>query len=315
VVVVLAALCIAGVWANNADTDSAGEAAIVSEDFISGEEAVTPSTVQSLTVALNPETAVVAKTVAHLPSHSENVADSDEEDSDVEADEEGREPATLYSARFSQLHADPAAMPAPMSAPTAPAAPPAPSPAPSSQPIKQLKAALSGKAKGKGASKGPGMDTDPTPGKNDRANAYPAPGTPFQPMKVVHHAGGLEDAPAAGTVSMEAGDELPADFDEKKEEKKKCPGGCSRKLPIVIGTGGHNERPSKEWNRHVRLPGDHAMWKQIHNELKTSHRTSWQQLHLNNARRKLRASTRIIDRLRTKRKALEVNPLARRVYT
>jgi hypothetical protein len=309
-VLVVTAVLIAGVWADNADTDT--EEAVVSEDFVSGSEAVHPATVQSLQVAMNPDSVVVAKTVAHLSNsrsageaETESQGESDADETEAEAageSAEGRDPGTLYSSRFTQVHADPAA----------PAAPPAP--AKSSSPIQQLKGALTAKSSSKGA-KGPGMDTDPIPPKGGRANSYPQPGTPFQPMKVMHHLGGLEDAPAAGTVSMEAGDELPADFDAKKEAEKKCPGGCSRKLPIVIGTGGHNERPAKDMNRRVKLPTDHAMWKRIHNDLKTSERISWQQLDLNNGRRKLRSSTRIIDALTKKRKALEINPLGRRVFT
>jgi hypothetical protein len=100
----------------------------------------------------------------------------------------------------------------------------------------------------------------------------------------------------------------------KKKAEPRCPNGCSRRLPIMVGVAGLNERPAHT-TRRVVLPGDHEKVRRIHQELRTGPKITWEQRALNKGRAHLKKATRRIDKLRKIRKAISNAPLNRKVVT
>jgi len=300
----------------------------VSEDSFTSAAKV--KVVQSVAVEMmSPKSVVKAKIVAHLPSSSAAAAASDEEEaepsilgnafetSNFEADEVSAEDSLLTSAGVEAEAED--------------------APRFSSQPIRKLKAMLDERAAPApqpsmnavppGAASDANVDPaklaefDPTPAK-PAAAAAPAPLVDAATERASHLYIGYEDpnhlpvgglkipVDYSGTIGTEAG----TDFDyaralrEQKDpstiKRAKCANGCTRKLPVMVGFRGLKEWPARS-SRSVRVPGDHERDRRIHTDLKTSRRTSWQQAHLNKARKNLRESSRTIDKLRKKRKVYE----------
>jgi len=313
----------------------------VTEDSFTTMEPV--KTVHSVNVELNPQSAIPATIVEHLPHGSEegeeiqgNAFETSNFEADVVdasdslVDSEGFEEADAESdAAFVEEEADEEGEEESI-------------PVGSSQPIRQLKALLEMRSSVEGpVADVPTMNAVPPaapkqpaiPKLNiDQLAERAPPGKPLldpEAERASHLYLGYEDpnhlpvgglkipVDYSGTVGTEADDkfnyaralrEQKLRAQGKRVRAKRCANGCTVRTPVMVGYRGVKEWPAK-LSRRVRTPGDAARIRQIHTDLKTSSRTSWQQAHLNEGRRKLRKSGRTIDNLRRKRKEYENTPL------
>jgi len=295
-------LGVACVWA------SVDEEETVTDNFVSSSAAVHPKLVSNLAVlSTKAKDLIKARTVAHLPEHNDeeisgNVftshpADAEEVSAEDELGLGSDEDSVSDSARFAS------ATPAAPAAPAKSTAPPAIDPAGPPRP------------------KGVAIDaTAPTP---------PPPAPKKKKEEVQRVAIGSLDGPV-----QRHGDKPDAVLESVKDilavpEKDglpdatltttkvvgtaKCGDGCTRKLPVMVGWAGLNERPAHKTGRRVSLPGDRARVRAQHEALKVPSKYTWQQRDLNKARRHLKASAKRIKELRRARKKIGDTPLARQV--
>jgi len=302
---------------------SAADVDEVTEDSFESADAV--KTVHSVNVELNPQTAIPATIVEHLPSHSGvedgAVEGNAFESSNFEADVVAEEDSLVDSDGFvdaETVESDDA-------------------PRFSSQPIYQLKAMLEMRAPQSTPS--PTMNANPPkadvvpsanvdPAQLAERDPNPIPLKKLQKLldpeaeRASHLYLGYEDPnslPAgglkipvdySGTIGTEAGDNfnyakaLREQKTGKRARTKRCANGCTVRTPVMVGYRGVKEWPAT-LSRRVRTPGDKQRIRQIHTDLETTPRTTWKQTHLDNARRNLRKSSRTINKLRNKRKVYE----------
>jgi hypothetical protein len=305
----------------------------VSEDAFTSEEAV--KTVHSVNVEMNPQSAIPATIVEHLPSHNDEASEENAiegnafETSNFEADVVEAKDSLVDSDGFVDAETTEEAEEEAVEVPRF-----------SSQPIRQLKAMLEMRA-----TPVPLPSMNAVPPKTDKvgsanqkldidslAERAPPGQKPLldpEEQRASHLYLGYEDpnhlpvgglkipVDYSGTIGTEAGNQF--NYDKalandklraagKRVKYKRCANGCTVRTPVMVGYRGVKEWPARE-SRRVRTPGDKSRIRQIHTDLKTSKRTSWKQAHLNAGRRKLRRSSRTINNLRRKRKEFENTPL------
>jgi len=273
---------------------------------------------------------------------ADEVSESDSlmEDADMESEAETVDGESVAQPRFAQA--------APTSAPTPAAAAAAPVKAPplapgATLPIRQLQDALHAY---NAELPRPLPSDSAAPAKPAALAAAPAPVVAAPPKRkrkvnpffAYDEDAAMDKAEADGSARGPNGEvvpDLPGGFDVKPHVDRppftaarakfpnrslklpaNCPGTkCSRRTPVMVGYVGYREQPASS-TRRVRVPGlDHKIIKSIHNDLKTTRKTTWLQADLDRARKHLSRSTRRIDKLRTVRKALENASLNRKVYT
>jgi len=294
------------------------------EDSFTSSDAV--KTVSSVNVEMNPKTVIPATIVEHLPSSTEESSEAESsspivgdafETSNFEADVVDAKDSLVDSEGFTEAEVEDA-------------------PRFSSQPIRKLKALLEERAAPAAA---PSMDANPpTSDKVASANVNPdtlaervptpASSKPLldpEAERASHLYLGYEDPnhlpvgglkipkDYSGTIGTEAGNDfsyakaLKRDKlirSGKKPVVKRCANGCTVSTPVMVGYRGVKEWHSKS-TRRVRVPGDQKRLRRIHSDVDTTPGTSWQQKHLDRARSNLRQSSRIINKLRNKRKVYE----------